>query len=161
MQADSKLGISGRRGEKVRSDCYIEIELTRSGGIKSTLHSKVDSLYGQSINDLILEMCDFFGIKNAVINIEDAGALPFTITARFETAYKQINKNDEREFLLPLNKKNSAETSKERLRRSRLYLPGNEPKFYINAGLHNPDGIILDLDHAYGKTRDPYTSRWF
>ena len=148
MQADSKLGISGRRGEKVRSDCYIEIELTRSGGIKSTLHSKVDSLYGQSINDLILEMCDFFGIKNAVINIEDAGALPFTITARFETAYKQINKNDEREFLLPLNKKNSAETSKERLRRSRLYLPGNEPKFYINAGLHNPDGIILDLEDS-------------
>jgi citrate lyase subunit beta/citryl-CoA lyase len=34
------------------------------------------------------------------------------------------------------------------MRRSRLYLPGNEPKFMINAGLHGPDGIILDLEDS-------------
>ena len=34
------------------------------------------------------------------------------------------------------------------LRRSRLYLPGNEPKFFVNAGLHSPDGIILDLEDS-------------
>ena len=30
-----------------------------------------------------------------------------------------------------------------RLRRSRLYLPGNEPKYMPNAGLHGPDAVIL------------------
>ncbi|MEW6702463.1 MAG: aldolase/citrate lyase family protein, partial [Bacteroidota bacterium] len=35
---------------------------------------------------------------------------------------------------------------------SRLYLPGNEPKFYPNAGLHNPDGIILDLEDSVAHT---------
>ncbi|MDZ7766975.1 MAG: CoA ester lyase [Melioribacteraceae bacterium] len=27
-------------------------------------------------------------------------------------------------------------------------MPGNEPKFYPNAGLHKPDGIILDLEDS-------------
>ncbi len=35
-----------------------------------------------------------------------------------------------------------------RLRRSRLYLPGNEPKYFVNAGLHGPDGVILDLEDS-------------
>jgi citrate lyase subunit beta/citryl-CoA lyase len=34
------------------------------------------------------------------------------------------------------------------LRRSRLYLPGNEPKYFINSGLHAPDAIILDLEDS-------------
>jgi len=148
MKTDPKIGRSGKRGDKVRSDCYIEIELTKTGGIKSSLQSKVDSMYGQSINDMILEMCEFFEIKNANIKCEDNGALPFTLSARFEAAYKLINPDDERQFFLPLNKKNLYETQKDRLRRSRLYLPGNEPKFFPNAGLHNPDGIILDLEDS-------------
>ena len=93
-------------------------------------------------------MCHFFSIKNAVINIEDAGALPFAIAARFEAAYKQLNKDDEREFLPKVNRGNNSGTPKDRLRRSRLYLPGNEPKFFVNAALHNPDGIILDLEDS-------------
>ncbi|KAB2838301.1 MAG: citrate lyase ACP [Melioribacteraceae bacterium] len=49
---------------------------------------------------------------------------------------------------MPFNSKNNYKTAKDKLRRSRLYLPGNEPKFYPNAGLHNPDGIILDLEDS-------------
>ena len=45
-------------------------------------------------------------------------------------------------------KANKYKTTKDRPRRSRLYLPGNEPKFFPNAGLHKPDGIILDLEDS-------------
>lgn len=148
MKTDSKKGSAGKRGDKVRSDCFVEIELTRSGGIKSTLQSKVDSMYGDSISDLIIAMCEFFEIKHANILVEDFGALPFTLAARFESAYKKLRPDDVREFLPEMNKKNLYSTTKDRLRRSRLYLPGNEPKFYPNAGLHNPDGIILDLEDS-------------
>ena len=34
------------------------------------------------------------------------------------------------------------------MRRSRLYLPGNEPKFFMSAGLYEPDGVILDLEDS-------------
>ena len=41
-----------------------------------------------------------------------------------------------------------APSPRDRLRRSRLYLPGNEPKYFINAGLHGPDAVILDLEDS-------------
>jgi len=34
------------------------------------------------------------------------------------------------------------------MRRSRLYLPGSEPKYFVNAALHGPDAIILDLEDS-------------
>jgi len=42
----------------------------------------------------------------------------------------------------------AAPSPRDRLRRSRLYLPGNEPKYFVNAGLHGPDTVILDLEDS-------------
>lgn len=150
--AEKKIGNAGKRGSKVRSDCYIEIELKKSGGLKIDLKSKVDSMFGDSIRKEVIKMSEFFGLKNADILIEDSGALPFTLGARFELAIKKLFPEIDKEYLPEFNKKNKYKTTKERLRRSRLYLPGNEPKFYPNAGLHKPDGIILDLEDSVSPT---------
>jgi citrate lyase subunit beta/citryl-CoA lyase len=37
---------------------------------------------------------------------------------------------------------------RDRLRRSRLYVPGNQPKLMLSAGLYGCDGIILDLEDS-------------
>ncbi len=148
MKKNNLKSTAGKRGESVRSDCYIEIKKKSTGGININLRSKVDVMYGESIKNQITDMSKFFNIKNADILIEDSGALPFTIAARFEMAVKKLVPETITEYLLPFNKKNLYKTSKDRLRRSRLYLPGNEPKFFINAGLHSPDGIILDLEDS-------------
>jgi citrate lyase subunit beta/citryl-CoA lyase len=150
--AEKKIGIAGKRGSNVRSDCYIEIENKKSGGLKIDLNSKVDSMFGDSIRTQVKAMSEFFGLKNAYILIEDAGALPFTLAARFELAVKNLFPESDKEFLPEFNKRNKYKSSKDRLRRSRLYLPGNEPKFYPNAGLHKPDGIILDLEDSVAPT---------
>jgi len=139
---------AGKRGDKIRSDCFVEIELKMRGGVRLDLRSKVKAMYGDSIEALVREICDFFEIAHAHISIEDSGALPFVIAARLEAAVKELLPEINREFLLPMHKKAIVKTSKERLRRSRLYVPGNEPKFFINAGLHQPDGIILDLEDS-------------
>jgi citrate lyase subunit beta/citryl-CoA lyase len=93
-------------------------------------------------------MCKFFNLKNVKIKVEDYGALQFTLAARFETAIKKALPRTKKEYLLPFSKKSMYKSTKDRLRRSRLYLPGNEPKYFVNAGLHNPDGIILDLEDS-------------
>ena len=143
-----KKSSAGKRGDAVRSDCYIELSIQNKGGIKINLQSKVESMYGDAIKKQITEMCSFFEIENAKILIEDSGALPFVLAARFELAVKRLFPDLSKEFLLPFNKKNKYTTKKDKLRRSRLYLPGNEPKFFVNAGLHAPDGIILDLEDS-------------
>ena len=102
----NKKSSAGPRGESVRSDCYIELELKESGGIKLNLKSKVESMYGDSIRELILDMCKFFSLKNAKITVEDYGALPFTIAARFETAIKRALPRTKKEYLLPFQKNN-------------------------------------------------------
>lgn len=143
---------TGPREETVRSDCYIELEIKESGGLKLNLQSKVESMYGESIKKMIFDMCKYFGLKNAKILLKDNGALPFVLSARFELAIKRLFPQSKKEYLLPFNKKNIYTSKKDQLRRSRLYLPGNEPKFFVNAGLHSPDGIILDLEDSVAPT---------
>ena len=111
-----KKGSAGKRGNNIRSDCFVEIELTKGKGIRSSLQSKVNSMYGQDINDMIIMMCGFFEIKHAEILVEDNGALPFTIAARFEAAYKKIRPDDSREFFPSMNKNNYYPTQKDRMR---------------------------------------------
>jgi citrate lyase subunit beta/citryl-CoA lyase len=141
------IATSGNTGPKVRSDCEITLELKSESGIITDLKSKVKSLYGESIINQCLEILEFFGIKNAVLRINDSGALPFVIAARLETAIKQLVKTD-LEYLPELIEDNIYSTAADRFRFSRLYLPGNTPGMMINAGLHSADGIILDLEDS-------------
>jgi citrate lyase subunit beta/citryl-CoA lyase len=138
---------AGNQGEKVRSDCYLELELKSEGGIQVELKSKVSSLYGNSIKKLCLDSLDYFGITNAKINIIDQGALPLVIMARIEHAVKQLVETD-LELLSEMIKENKTVSVKEQFRISRLYLPGNTPSMMINAGIHKPNAIILDLEDA-------------
>jgi len=148
MKSAKENSTQAKQNINMRSDCCFEIKLKKSGGIKIVFTSQAASLYLESNEKLIKEMCGFFSIKNAEILFEDKGALPFVIAARFEAAVNKLFPQNEKEFLPPFNNKCLYNSSKNRLRRSRLYLPGNEPKFFINAGLYKPDGIILDLEDS-------------
>ncbi len=139
--------IAGNRGDRIRSDCYIELELIDSGGIQLELKSKVKKMFGSEIEDLVNKVMIFFEIENAKIYLEDSGALEYVMAARIEAAVKQLIKT-KKEFLPEILSQNKTQTAKEQNRRSRLYLPGNTPKLAINAGIHKPDGIILDLEDS-------------
>ena len=139
---------AGRSGKNVRSDCLVRIELNPSGGRSLDLRSKVEVLYGRSNRILIDEVLAFFDIVHAHVLIEDSGALPFTLAARIEAAVKRLHPAERREYLLPAAVDMSLPSARERFRRSRLYLPGNDPKLALNAGIFKPDGIILDLEDS-------------
>lgn len=141
------IAIAGNSGPKVRSDCEITLELGTEGGITVDLTSKVKVLYGESIIRLASEMLNFFGVKNAHLKINDSGALAFVISARLESAIKQLIDTD-LDYLPGFIEENRYSTTRDRFRFSRLYLPGNTPSLMINAGLHYADGIILDLEDS-------------
>lgn len=147
MEKDIKTATAGNNGKGVRSDCFISLEITASGGIQIDLKSKVKALYGDSIIQLTKDELLYFDIPNAKISIDDSGALPFVMMARIEAAVKQLIETD-KEYLPEMMPESQYQTTRERFRFSRLYLPGNSPSFMINAGIHNPNAIILDLEDS-------------
>jgi citrate lyase subunit beta / citryl-CoA lyase len=143
----TKIAIAGNTGPKVRSDCQITLEITQSKGLQIEMKSKVASMFGDDILKQCKELLEFFGIKNAKLSIDDKGALPFVIAARFEAAVKQLV-DSEKEFWPEMIKENLYKSKRDKFRFSRLYLPGNTPAMMLNAGIHNPNAIILDLEDA-------------
>jgi citrate lyase subunit beta/citryl-CoA lyase len=144
----SRQGEAGRRGGRVRSDCWIQVTLRDGGGVDVQLQSKVAAMYGEDIRRLIAEGCAALGVAHAAVIVEDQGALPFVLAARLEAAVRRADPGLTAEYLLDASPRCAYAGERERLRRSRLYLPGNEPKFFVNAGLHAPDGVILDLEDS-------------
>ncbi len=142
-----KISTAGNKGKRIRSDCFVTIELTEDKGIEIQLKSKVKTIFGKSIIELTKEILKLFNIENANVFIEDTGALPFVLAARLEAAIKQIVKTD-KEYLFDIIEENKYSSSRDKYRFSRLYIPGNTPSMMINAGLHKPDGIILDLEDS-------------
>ncbi len=141
------IATAGNKGKRVRSDCHASVELTDSGGLQIDLQSKVKFMFGNDITELIKKVCSFFEIGNAKIIMQDSGALPFVMAARLEAAIKKVMKT-EKEFLFDIIEENKFETGRDQNRFSRLYLPGNTPSLMLNAGLHKPNGLILDLEDA-------------
>lgn len=144
----NRKGQAGRKGDRVRSDCWISVEIRSSGGVDLSLSSKVSSMYGETIAETIKKGLGAFGIEHAAVEVVDAGALPFVIAARLEAAVKRAAPDAAGELLPEFKPWSQYGTTRDRFRRSRLYLPGDQAKFMVNVGLHEPDGIILDLEDS-------------
>lgn len=144
---ETRSGEAGHSGTEVRSDLHVHIEPRDRGGIAIELQSRVKPYYGDSIQRQAEEVLEALGVRHAQVQIHDEGALPFVIAARIEAAVKRAGWGQGTRVLpdrVPLPEA----SSRDRLRRSRLYVPGSEPKYFINAALHGPDAIILDLEDS-------------
>ena len=148
MTSDKRIAVCGNEGEKVRSDCRITLELQDNGGIKIDLRSKVKSMYGDHMEALLREVLGFYGIRHARVTVSDSGSLDFVLTARLEAAVRKLVPDERRAFLPEMLSRNLYPTKKDAFRISRLYLPGNTPALMLNAGIHRPDGVILDLEDS-------------
>jgi citrate lyase subunit beta/citryl-CoA lyase len=146
-QTNLRRGEAGRAGGDVRSDLHVSFEELSRGGLVIELRSRVELYYGEMIRRQVREVLGALGVENASVEIVDEGALPFVIAARVEAAVRRAGLGQGKS-VLPEAVTLPELSARDRLRRSRLYLPGNEPKYFINAGLHAPDVIILDLEDS-------------
>ena len=146
---NNKMNITsaGNMGPSVKSDCHIELELRENGGLDLQINSKVAALFGNSIKAQLTEMLNFYQIEHAHLVINDGGAIPPVIAARVEAAIRKLT-DSSKSYLIPMIPENTTISSFEQRRFSRLYLPGNTPNMMLNAGIHHPNGIILDLEDA-------------
>lgn len=143
---------AGNADPSSQGDCLVTLTLKESGGLTLDIRSKVQALYGKMIYQLCYDMVEYYGITDVHLSIDDQGALPFTLRARLEAVIRQAFP-DSKAYCVSEHSEYYQPTPKDRFRRSRLYLPGNNPKLMINAGLYQADSIILDLEDSVASSR--------
>jgi len=145
-EPEIKPASAGPVGENVRSDLNVGYE-PAPDPLTIQLTSKVDYLYGQAIEGAARRVADAFEVTTGQLTITDAGALEWVILARTECCLRRAGFDGPPVLPEPAPAAD-VPRRRERLRRSRLYIPGNQPKLMISGGLYGADGIILDLEDS-------------
>ena len=131
-----------------KSDFYVEFVPNNSGGVKIDIQSKTKVLHFSKLKNSCQNTLADLKVKHGALSVIDNGGQYFVLQARIESAIKlasSVNINES----LPIFKKHAQyKSSRNRFRRSRLYLPGTQAKLMLNAGIHQPDAIILDLEDS-------------
>ena len=146
MGTEIRTAVAGPSGERIRSDLVVRYE-PGTGALRVTLTSKVGYLYGEAIEAAVRRVAEAFGVTTGTLAVEDFGALEWVILARVEACLRRAG--FEGPAVLPEPAAGPpAPRRRHRLRRSRLYVPGSQPKLMLSAGLYGADGIILDLEDS-------------
>src|ERR1700690_3899322 len=122
VASETRTGEAGHSGPEIRSDLHVSIEPRERGGIAVDLESRVKPYYGESIRRQAEEVLEALGVRHAQVSIHDEGALPFVIAARIEAAVRRAGLGKGTR-VLPARIPLSQPSSRDRLRRSRLYVP--------------------------------------
>lgn len=139
---------TARAGRDAKEDLVVELSPTGQG-IQIELQSAVATLYGAAIEATVRRTAQALGLDGVTVRVQDRGALDWVIQARVEAAARKLRPDADLPEVLPAAVAGSDfEVERDRMRRSRLYLPGNQPDLALNAGLFTPDGVILDLEDA-------------
>jgi len=137
---------AGPLGDDVRSDCHVAFE-PGADGLAIDVESKVDYLFGESIETAVYRTASGLGVTTGRLRVVDRGALEWVLLARAETCLRLAGADGP--AVLPEEWPGAGTPrTRERTRRSRLYLPGNRPKLMLSAGLYGADGLILDLEDS-------------
>lgn len=71
------------------NDIYVMVMPNEEKGIELELESIVMQQFGDEIKMVIMETLKELEIEDVIINVQDKGALNYTIKARIETAIKR------------------------------------------------------------------------
>lgn len=121
-------------------DCQISVA---PGKGKVKVISKTPSLYEEYIQTMVREKLEEYEVEAADVTVEENGAIDYVIMARLEAALVKGTRND-----MPDKKARRGKTATDRPRRSRLYVPGNNPRFINSVAVYGCDCTILDLEDS-------------
>ena len=131
-----------------KSDFYVEFVPNNSGGVKIDIQSKTKVLHFSKIEHSCQNTLADLKTKHGKLSVIDNGGQYFVLQARIEAVIKQADPKLPFESLPIFKNHAQYKSSRNRFRRSRLYIPGNQAKLMLNAGIHQPDAIILDLEDS-------------
>ncbi|MCD6411326.1 MAG: citrate lyase ACP, partial [Thermoplasmata archaeon] len=127
-------------GTENERDCLVILK--ENDELEINVDTKVE-VCRDDILSLVEDRIRAYDIDKIKVQVKENGALDYVIKARLDFAlYRFTGKKVKEEAF-----KREA-TDKKRPRRSRLYVPGNNPRLLMNAGIFESDCIILDLEDS-------------
>ncbi|MBN2185659.1 MAG: citrate lyase acyl carrier protein [Candidatus Krumholzibacteriota bacterium] len=132
--------------EDKKGDLEVFLKMKESGGLSVEVKSSVEHMFGEKIRKKVKETLSDLGVKDAEASVNDMGALDYVIQARVETAVRRLS--EAKITSSPEKRVSYGPPVRERLRRTRLYMPGNNPDLMRNGGLYGADCVILDLEDS-------------
>ena len=136
-------------------DILIELEPNEGKGLTIRLDSTVANQFGKRIKEVISETFAEMGVKDGFVDATDKGALDCTIRARVKAALIRALGKDRNKFLVEeifspfiFLRKNGAENMQKRLRRTMMFVPGNNPSMMRDAHIYGADSIMFDLEDS-------------
>ena len=138
---------AGNGGESVKSDCLVTY---RPDGETLSIEVSGEPADGSDPEREIRAAASWLGVETGSFSIEDSASAPFVVRARALAALLMAFPGRLR---LPGRNGSTKGSPAQRPRRSRLYVPGNNPRFLARAGASGADGIILDLEDSVAPDR--------
>ncbi|MFH2113717.1 MAG: aldolase/citrate lyase family protein [Spirochaetota bacterium] len=159
---------------KLKSDCTVSYK-PGPEPLEIRLESSVGVLFGRAMEKTARETAIVCGVSTGTMTIQDDGAIDCVVAARVEATLRaagharalatgQVVACQVVTCQVPSGGATTASGSassepldldarRKRLRRSRLYLPGNQPDLLPNAGLFGADCLVLDLEDSVAPAR--------
>ncbi len=129
-------------GSENKGDCHIRLAPADSLAIE--IHTSNPDLFVPGIEAVVTETLGGLGLAQAKVEITEQGALDYVIAARVEAAARTMFPD-----LPPLRPQvERSPSERDRLRRTRLYAPGNNPRVLAGVELHGADCVLLDLEDS-------------
>ena len=73
-------------GSLESSDAQITVRPNPECGVEIHIRSDVMTAFGKAIEKVVRDTLDEFGVKDAVVDVQDKGALDFTLKSRMQCA---------------------------------------------------------------------------
>ena len=128
----------GCAGTENKMDCMVHVK----PGNKIIVEGKSAELFDNHIKEIVEKKLDELDVE-ASVEIRENGAVDYVILARLEAAIAKATRSD-----IPDKKSRRGKTARDRMRRSRLYLPGNNPRYLNNIVIYGSDAVILDMEDS-------------
>ena len=130
-------------GSDAKRDCQVTV--TTAPSLEIQIKASNQQLLEPGIRAVVEKTASALGVSKAKVAITDRGALDYVISGRVEAALRLTFP----ELTSATSRSIPREASeRHRIRRSRLYAPGNNPRLLIGLELHGADCVVVDLEDS-------------
>lgn len=151
-----------------KSDCLVKYQATAEP-LSIEVHSSVQSLFGNAIRTCAMQMLEEFKVTTGALLVDDDGALDLVIRARIEAVLRSAGYLSQKRLFVDASSEISRQTGVPTIeseknasldggierpvcslvkQQARLYMPGDQPHFAINADFYGADILIFDLEDS-------------